>query len=102
MNRASFFCMGAVFLIALVGCGDSSPPRPKMTTGEFERLVLGKKGPEVIEAVGRPQKTQKGEGREFWYYDNVATDPITGKAASAQLVWPADSNFLQCETVNWH
>jgi len=72
-----------------------------MTTAEFERLVEGKNGPAVIKAVGNPHKIQKIGGDEYWYYDNVATDPITGKAASAQLVFLVDST-VRWTTINWH
>ncbi len=75
--------------------------RTKMTTNEFERLVIDKRGSEIIQAVGRPDQTQKSGGTEYWYYDRVAIDPISGKPASAQLVFPGDSSGW-CRTANWH
>jgi hypothetical protein len=82
------------------GC-DQPAAKKAMTTAEFEKLVKNKVGQEVLKAVGKPQNTQKSGGVEYWYYDNVATNPITGKPASAQLVFGGDSSGW-CQTVNWH
>jgi hypothetical protein len=85
----------------LGGCDKPTTQKEPMTTKKFEKLVKDKQGQEVIQAVGKPGKTQKIGGNEYWYYDKVATDPTTGKPASAQLVFPGDSSGW-CRTVNWN
>jgi hypothetical protein len=115
-NKSAFYIVlgisGAAVLVLLIavcglavlisGSGQTPVARKaSMTTAEFEGLVLDKRGNEVIDAVGRPASTQKLGGNELWYYDNVATDPISGKRSSAQLVFPGDSTGW-CQTVNWH
>jgi hypothetical protein len=46
---------------------------------EFRALVLGKSPDELIAAIGKPNSTQDTEIGLWWYYENVAVDPVTGK-----------------------
>ena len=95
------------FLLVLISIATidrrDAPGHKEMTTSEFEKVVKYRTGPEVIKAVGRPDNTQKrsDDGSECWNYDNVAIDPISGKKASVQLVFPRGSK-KECDSVNWN
>ena len=80
-----------VLLAALLPCLSLACYRPPATTGpaaqvtpaarvytreEFKALVLGKTEAEVIEAVGRPDRT---DGAGMWVYRNRTRDLVTGK-----------------------
>lgn len=56
---------------------------------QFRALVNGKTEQQVIDALGKPDETQDQDGfAKFWYYRNVAVDPVTGKkTAFVQLVF---------------
>lgn len=49
---------------------------------------MGKCYTAVIEAVGRPDRTQLSGRNEYWYYAGKTTDPVTSKIdRSAQVVF---------------
>jgi hypothetical protein len=87
----------AVGLAGCAGCAEpaGTPGRPPAVTpapkkpteydrAEFRALVMGKTPDEVIEAVGRPTRTQNTPVCDFWYYDGIL-DPISGKRGRAQV-----------------
>lgn len=58
----------------------------KPTLREFEEIVIGKTAEEVIEAVGKPDGFSRPSfGDQWYYYRNMAIDPVTGRATWASL-----------------
>lgn len=66
-------------------------PKPVMFREDFRNKVKGKTKQEVIQAVGKPDRTNDMQGSEyigdmsFWYYDNGAKDPASGKMGSVTV-----------------
>ncbi len=77
------------------------PSSPRLTKSSFESMVRGKDGDGVRSAVGSPNKTQTLSLDEYWYYDDIAIDPLTGKPATAQLFFPGGSIGGGCSAINW-
>jgi outer membrane protein assembly factor BamE (lipoprotein component of BamABCDE complex) len=83
-------------IMGLAGCSDG-----KKTTGdngavakktytreEFRKLVDGKTTDEVKATFGVPVRTTDNGDDVYWYYENLTTDPVTGKVdSSAQVVF---------------
>jgi hypothetical protein len=66
----------------------SKPAVKTHTRDEFRALVLGRTRDQVIEAVGKPDKTQDADGDIYWYYQKRTVDPVTGKVdRSVQVVF---------------
>lgn len=87
MKRIFLIGVTAIFIV-LGGC-DSSSSKSVMSRDEFTRAVQGRTPDQVIAAVGRPDRTSTGgEGglTQYWYYDDAAKDPITGKVGKVQVV----------------
>lgn len=84
-----------IALAGLVGCMDKAPPAGDTTAtkktysrDEFKKLVIGKTEKEVLELVGKPDKTSEAGQTKYWHYHDRTIDPITGKADSiTQLVF---------------
>lgn len=80
---------------AAAGDGSSPPTAatqdaPKagraMSRQEFEQLVTGKTGDEIIALLGRPAEAKDGASRfyQIWRYDSPGViNPVTGKPYSA-------------------
>ena len=67
-------------LVLPLGCGQEA-----MTRSEFKEAVIGKSPEEVIEVVGRPERTTNVPatpglhgGGSNWYYDEITRDEISG------------------------
>lgn len=61
----------------------------------FRALVLNRGKNKVIEAVGRPARTQDVGQDSFWYYENVTRDRVTGKLdATATVLFQGDTAVL--------
>jgi hypothetical protein len=82
-------CAGVVGTVAYLGARPSGA-RGLLGTGqaplsrtEFEKRTLGRWPKQVIEQVGRPDKTVSGEtglrGNEHWFYYGRTIDPASGK-----------------------
>ena len=57
-----------------------------MMRDEFKRVVVGKRPEEVIQAVGKPERTtEHSSGDESWIYRNKTKDPTTEKVGNAYL-----------------
>ncbi len=55
---------------------------------QFRSLVMGLNPDALIAAIGRPDDTQENAGETYWYYRNVAVDPVTGRpSAQVQIIW---------------
>jgi predicted Zn finger-like uncharacterized protein len=65
---------------------------------EFRTLVIGLTPAELQEAIGTPDRTQDDEDGDYWYYDNVAVDPFTGKKSQVQIIWKNN----RVKTVNFY
>lgn len=81
----------AMMLTGLVGCGQvgNSPPAAVKKTyerGELEKMLKGKTEAEVIELIGKPDRTQKSGANSTWIYDGISKDNVTGKVDSKVLV----------------
>ncbi len=61
------------------GGGGNVRANRNLKRDEFRNLVLGKSPEELVAAIGKPNSTQDTELGVFWYYENVAGDPVTGK-----------------------
>lgn len=60
----------------------------RLPRDQFRALVVGRSMDEVLRALGMPADTQDQEVGQFWYYQNVAPDPVTGKsAAQVQIIF---------------
>ena len=70
----------------------------RYTRAEFEEAVKGKTKAEVIELLGRPASTTGGEG-DTWKYDDVTTDPVSGKVDFA--TWIRFDNRGQVDRVHY-
>ncbi len=76
---------GAIWCASGVGCGPVKGPgnagvaKKTYTRDEFTKAVVGKTGEQVIAAVGKPDHTS-GVDSSNWFYRNVTTDAVTGKA----------------------
>jgi hypothetical protein len=65
------------------------PQKTVYTRQRFREMLLGKTMDEVIAAVGQPDHTQEvgtDPSSCTWYYNNRATDPVTGKVDVAVQV----------------
>jgi hypothetical protein len=69
--------------------GSATTPAAKKTytREQFKNLIIGKNQEGVIAAVGKPDTTQEFGGEPTWYYNGIATDPVTGKVGDAQLIF---------------
>jgi len=57
----------------------TAPAKPVITRAEFKQKVVGMTTDELIDAFGRPERTTDFEGYTKWYYNDLVTDPVTGK-----------------------
>jgi hypothetical protein len=67
---------------AKVADAKAEPKKPKVKPiprEEFRTKVLGKSMKEVIDAVGKPDKTQDYGDMVYWYYTDRTQDPVTEK-----------------------
>lgn len=71
------------------GAKDQVRANKNLPREQFRSLVSGKTEQQVLDALGKPDETQDQEGLgKFWYYRNVAVDPVTGKkTAQVQIVF---------------
>jgi len=87
-----------IVAVAACGCLDkstqtsrtvaSSPVKKTYSREEFKALVMGKTEKEVIDALGKPDRTSPGEFGTYWYYEEKTVDPINGKVdRHAQIVF---------------
>ncbi len=74
--------------------------KPKWTRSEFEELVIGKTGEQVLQLLGRPEHTSRTPRLESWSYRNIAVDPISGKVGSATL-WFDRGSADKVTSINW-
>jgi hypothetical protein len=66
---------------------DNEPSKSVMTREEFRQAVLWKSTNDVIQSVGRPDRTQDSGGSQYWYYEKRTKDPVSGKVdRSVQVV----------------
>jgi len=96
----AFALVGVVVAVGLAGwlmakvppAGPNAVAPPQQakrqyTRDEFKARVVGKTEAEVIAAVGKPSQTSDSGATRYWYYEEVTTDPATGKIDyRAQLV----------------
>jgi len=64
-------------------------PKPNVTVyvrNDFKSRILGKSATEVIDAVGRPDRTREETVINCWYYVGITKDPITNKVDSYAIV----------------
>lgn len=89
--------MGLLFVGGFVqgwreaGNADRAAPSQQktMTRDEAKKLLIGKTKDEVIELLGRPDKTSEGV-LGHWAYHGITFDPVSQKADNALWVYFGD------------
>jgi DNA repair exonuclease SbcCD ATPase subunit len=61
-----------------------------MFRDEFRETVVGKTEDQVIQAVGKPDRTSDFGGYSHWYYDGKTKDRFTGKLDNSISIFFAD------------
>lgn len=80
MRRPTLAVMTVVTALLLLACGTGLKPKPKVRTREeLKTLLVGKTEQEVIEILGKPERTNEFLGEKMWRYENVTYDPISGR-----------------------
>ncbi len=81
--------LAASLLAGIAGCGPDDArggagavAKKKLTRDEVRSLVEGKTKAEVLKAIGKPTKTKEGDTEEYWLYEKIAIDPITGNSSN--------------------
>jgi outer membrane protein assembly factor BamE (lipoprotein component of BamABCDE complex) len=93
--RATLF---AAVLVLAAGCGKReetgggvAPPAREekvYTREEFRKLIDGRTQDEVLKLIGKPRRTSEVGPYQYWHYDGVTRDVVTGKLdRNVQLVF---------------
>lgn len=75
----------ALLALTLLACGGGGPKKVR-TREELEKILAGKDRDQVLEIMGRPDRTYETSDGENWSYDRVARDPVSGKIDSFSTV----------------
>jgi outer membrane protein assembly factor BamE (lipoprotein component of BamABCDE complex) len=75
-----------LLIVGLAGCLDGKKPSTPAAAAkktwprdDFKTLVIGKTKDEVKAVLGAPSSTSEATDETYWYYQDVSTDPATGK-----------------------
>ena len=90
----SLVALGLVVAISVSGWfrgGDPPPAEAEVTVytrGEFTSMVMGKSEVEVLDHLGKPDRTATDSDARYWHYKGRTKDPVSGETdTDAQLVF---------------
>lgn len=102
MNRTGWVLLAAAAAVMLA-CGGGGkkagpPPAPRqqekkegarkpLPREEFRKAVLGKTRAEVLEMLGKPERTAEILGQEVWDYRGVSRDPVAETIDRKAALW---------------
>lgn len=80
MRRPTLAVMTVVTALLLLACGTDLKPKAKVRTREeLKTLLVGKTKDEVLQILGKPEKTVETPAGDVWHYRGITRDPISGK-----------------------
>jgi outer membrane protein assembly factor BamE (lipoprotein component of BamABCDE complex) len=100
--------VAGVFALLVIPSGNRRPANPPAAQSkaadtevakrvydrpEFEKLVKGKNKSQILNLLGKPEKTDVGESGT-WYYDRITREPVTGKVDESTRIWFNQEGFV--------
>lgn len=78
-----------ITLLETSSCSPSnSEPQPPIERYRIESALNGVNQEAVCGLIGAPNRTSKAGEREYWYFERISRDPVTGKIdRSIQVVF---------------
>lgn len=64
--------------------------KAKWSREEFKTMVVGLTEDEVIQKVGKPDRTSESAGIRYWSYHGITRDPVADKIDPLVVVWFKD------------
>lgn len=66
-------------------------PKRSLSRDQLKNLIIGKSAEDLLQELGRPSNTREySQGDQYWVYENISYDPISGNRDRVILVYFED------------